>query len=234
MSSERAAESTSEQVFLALRDEIMQGEMPPGSRHSIYTLADRLGVSRTPVREAVLRLADINLVTIERNRGVVVRRISLADMEAAFEMRFLVEGGAVSYLAASGSPDISPELAPHTVRMRDALEVEDVSAFVAADRAWHDALVAVLANPWMQAQIQNLRFATPPPPERTRPPRVRLGDILDEHAAITNAIAAGDRQAAVAAMGAHLRKTARSLVPHADRTDLSDEWPTTLARHYCA
>ncbi|HBR90087.1 MAG TPA: GntR family transcriptional regulator, partial [Microbacterium sp.] len=50
MSSERAAESTSEQVFLALRDEIMQGEMPPGSRHSIYTLADRLGVSRTPVR----------------------------------------------------------------------------------------------------------------------------------------------------------------------------------------
>ncbi|MAP64327.1 MAG: transcriptional regulator [Microbacterium sp.] len=234
MPSERAVESTSEQVFLTLRNEIMQGEMPPGSRHSIYTLADRLGVSRTPVREAVLRLADINLVTIERNRGVVVRRISLADMESAFEMRFLVEGGAVSFLATPDARNISADLAPHTTRMRAALDIEDVPAFVAADRAWHDTLVAAMENPWMQSQIQNLRFATPPPPERVQPPHVRLGAILEEHAAITDAIADGDRRVAVDAMRSHLRKTARSLVPHADRADLSDAWPATLARHYPA
>ena len=74
--------TTTDRVFASLRESILSGEFPAGSLHSIYRLADLLEVSRTPVREAVLRLADVGLVTIERNRGVRIRGVSVADIRA--------------------------------------------------------------------------------------------------------------------------------------------------------
>ncbi|MFI5426488.1 GntR family transcriptional regulator [Aeromicrobium sp. UC242_57] len=91
--------STTDRVFSSLRESIVSGEFPAGSLHSIYRLADLLEVSRTPVRDAVLRLADLGLVTIERNRGVRIRGVSVADVRAAFELRLMLEVPAAALAA---------------------------------------------------------------------------------------------------------------------------------------
>lgn len=75
--------STTDRVHALLRDEIVTGALVSGSLHSIYGIADRLGVSRTPVRDAVLRLADAGMVSIERNRGVRIRGLGVQEIRDA-------------------------------------------------------------------------------------------------------------------------------------------------------
>ncbi len=111
-------------VFAALRQRILTGELAPGTRHSVYRLADELGVSRTPVREAVLRLADLGLVTIERNRGITIRGVRAEDVRDVFELRLLLEVPA----AAGAASQVDDALAE---RLSDAL---DAMRHAAADR----------------------------------------------------------------------------------------------------
>jgi len=82
--------TATDRVFALLRERIVGGDLVAGSQHSIYRLSEQLEVSRTPVREAVLRLADLGLVEIERNRGVRIRGVSVADVREVFELRLLL------------------------------------------------------------------------------------------------------------------------------------------------
>ena len=112
--------TTTDRVFASLRESILSGEFPAGSLHSIYRLADLLDVSRTPVREAVLRLADIGLVTIERNRGVRIRGVSVADVRAVFELRLMIEVPAAAYAAAHAAMPRMQQLEAELEAMRSA------------------------------------------------------------------------------------------------------------------
>ena len=82
--------STTDRVHALLREEIVSGKLTSGSLHSIYALATRYGVSRTPVRDAVLRLSDSGMVRIERNRGVRIRGLGVHDIREVFETRLLI------------------------------------------------------------------------------------------------------------------------------------------------
>lgn len=230
--SETKHPSTAEQIFLDLRTQIMTGELPPGSRHSIYALADTLQASRTPVREAVLRLADLHLVTIHKNRGVVVRHIDPAQIEAIFEMRFLVEGAAAAHAARQSTDAILDRLTELSAQMRTACERDSESDFLIADRAWHETIISGLANSWADRQVQSLRYATPPSIDHQTPRSIRLQSILAEHDAIEQAIAHHDPVAAIRATQMHLEETARSLLDGQSLSELGDSWPSTLRRHF--
>ncbi|MFT4189442.1 MAG: GntR family transcriptional regulator, partial [Aeromicrobium sp.] len=105
-----ARPSAAEEVFARLREQILTGQLSAGSRQSIYRLSDSLGVSRTPVREAVLRLADLGLVTVERNRGIVVRGVRAEDVRDVFELRLLLEVPAASAAAAAADAGLVDRL----------------------------------------------------------------------------------------------------------------------------
>jgi len=87
--------SVNARVLSALRAAVITGELAPGSLYSVQTLADQLGVSRTPVREALIKLAQQGMVRFERNRGVRVLLTSLHDLEEVFALRLLLEPPAV-------------------------------------------------------------------------------------------------------------------------------------------
>jgi len=203
----------------------MNGELPPDSRHSIYSLADALEVSRTPVREAVLRLADLDLVTIEKNRGVVVRSVSADEIAALFQMRFIIEDVAVRAAARARSDGIHEQLIAFSQQMTEAFDAADERAFLQADRAWHRAIVEVLGNSWVHRQLMQLRYATPPSADHSTPRLQRLESILTEHRAIQAAVHCGSTQAASDAMRAHLIATARSLVDPQELDLKPASWP---------
>ncbi|MDN3312193.1 GntR family transcriptional regulator [Microbacterium oryzae] len=218
-------DSASEAIFLALRQQIMSGELEPGSRHSIYSLADALGVSRTPVREAILRLADLHLVTIEKNRGVVVRSVSPEEIAALFEMRFILEDAAVRAAAQARPPHLIAQLEDLQRQMKDALDAADEKSFLQADRAWHAAILDVIGNPWLHRQMGQLRYATPPSADHATPRVLRLTAILSEHDAIEESIGEGAAASASRATMAHLVATARSLLAPDVRDATSPDWP---------
>jgi DNA-binding GntR family transcriptional regulator len=207
--------TTTDRVFASLRESILSGEFPAGSLHSIYRLADLLGVSRTPVREAVLRLADIGLVTIERNRGVRIRGVSVADIRSVFELRLMIEVPAAAY-AAAHVRDVDVRLLEAELdAMRGAATDGDESRFTAHDKSLHHAIGSILGNSKAQHEVAALRDSIQTRGASTLHRSRGMPEILDEHVPIVEAIVAGDFEAAATRMEEHLVNTAALLMAQA-------------------
>ena len=225
-------ETISEKLFQQLRQAILSGEFEAGSQHSIYALAERFGVSRTPVRDAALRLADAGMVTIERNRGLRVRGIGAADIRGIFEMRLMLEvpaaRAAASRVAGGEGTELLSILDDDLAAMADAVESADARSFSESDMALHDHILAPLDNERVAAQVRALREGTMLMDVSTFDRSRTLAEVHAEHVPIVRAIGAGDIAAAGGAMAQHLIGTALLLFGQvAERTGeaLPDRWP---------
>lgn len=153
-------ETTTDRVYAQIRASIMSGKYPPGSQHSVYRLADELGVSRTPVREAVLRLADAGMVSVERNRGFTIRGATLRDIRKIFEYRIIIEVPAASYAALHGGDALVARLHDELATMRAAADGADEALCVLNGRYLLEAIMDVMGNPRLSATLAELRDAT--------------------------------------------------------------------------
>jgi DNA-binding GntR family transcriptional regulator len=226
--------TTTDRVFASLRESIVSGEFPAGSLHSIYRLADLLDVSRTPVREAVLRLADIGLVTIERNRGVRIRGVSVDDVRSVFELRLMIEVPAAAYAAAHADDDQIRVLEAELDGMRAAADEADERRFTAHDRALHHAIGAILGNQRAQQEIAALRDSIQTRGASTLHRSRGMSEILGEHVPIVEAITARDASAAAVRMEEHLINTATLLMAQAATPDdpaPAPGWADRLREH---
>ncbi|MGA8850899.1 MAG: GntR family transcriptional regulator [Aeromicrobium sp.] len=204
--------STTDDVFVRLRQQILTGELGPGSRHSVYRLSDELGVSRTPVREAVLRLADLGLVTIERNRGITIRGVRAEDVRDVFELRLMLEVPAAAGAAESADDILVGRLSTELEAMRSAARTGDEVAFTWHDRALHAALGEALGNVLLTREVDRLRDSIQVRGVSTMGRSRTMADVAEEHAPIVEAVAAGDAAAAATAMREHLEHTAALLL----------------------
>ena len=145
----------------AIRQDIMDGTLKPGQKLREVELAERHGVSRTPVREALVAIQREGLLSYEANRGFTVRAFSRQDLEHAYEMRALLEGYACRFVAERGiSIDIERRLL-NCVEGVDALladcaEVLQPSKHAAWKRAnmmFHETLFQAVANPFLSRQL---------------------------------------------------------------------------------
>ncbi|MEN2739570.1 GntR family transcriptional regulator [Microbacterium sp. X-17] len=196
-----------EQAFVFLRDAIISGQLEDQSLNSVYRLADLLDMSRTPVREAVLQLAEAGMVTIERNRGVRIHGLNTQKIRDIFELRLLLEVPAASYVARFGSAVLHAELQQANVAAGAALAVGDQKGFLANDRAFHDRLVVGVGNHQFKLALDGARDVVLAPrlddPFGGRSPE----DVVKEHALIASAIAARDPERAASSMRDHLQRT---------------------------
>lgn len=208
--------TATEQVFTRLREEILDGTRAPGSQHSIYRLAEELGVSRTPVREAVLRLADTGLVTVERNRGVRVRGVTVEDVVEVFELRLLLEVPAAAFAARQADASRRQALQEHLDAMADAARRDDERAFEEHDRALHAALHAVSGNDRLGEEVLALRTSIQARGAVTLHRSRGATEILEEHAPVVEAVVAGDAPRAARLMRDHLVHTAELLARQLD------------------
>ena len=128
---------------------ILDGTFPSGSLVSEGDVAATVGVSRTPVREAFLRLEVEGFVRLYPKRGAVVVPVSLEEIRAVLEARELIEVHALQKLAASSAGDracLAEELRTLSVDQDEAIGRNDDTAFALADRAFHERLVAATGN----------------------------------------------------------------------------------------
>lgn len=197
-------------VLTKLRQAIMEGDLEVGSRYSIYQLAERFGVSRTPVREAVLKLAEAGMLIVERNRGVRVRGLSAQDIHEIFELRLLLEVPSASSAAELRDPELAVRLRSGLERMRRA--IDEPASFARHDRELHAEILRSTGNARLVRQVDALRDATQAMGVSTMNDSRSARQIVQEHGPIVEAIATGDGPAAAAAMRAHLAETRRLLM----------------------
>ncbi|GAA1540931.1 GntR family transcriptional regulator [Dactylosporangium maewongense] len=206
------APSLADAVAQAVRDGIAAGELVPGATYSVYQLAELLGVSRSPVREGMLRLAEAGLVAIRRNRGFSVLLPTAHDVEEIIEIRLALEPPAARKAATLATDEQHAAIRAALDTMAAAAARGDEAAFWPADRALHDLLLHAAGNARAAAIVAQLRSTTallgPPTTASGR----TLAQIHAEHEPVVAAVIARDGHAAEAAMRTHLEATGTLLV----------------------
>jgi DNA-binding GntR family transcriptional regulator len=211
-SPERPDPPAADRAYSLTKELVLSGEFPGGHLFSEGDIAERLSVSRTPVREAFIRLQSEGLLQLIPKRGVVVLPVPPGEAEDVLDAREAIETAAVRRLLRQ------PELVPAALeRLRAALrtqrahgEAGDVPSFADADEAFHRAIVAAGHNELMigfyatladRQRRMNIR-ALGPAPER-------LPAILREHQELITIIESGDAEAFSPALRTHLDRTHR-------------------------
>ncbi|MCL3883159.1 GntR family transcriptional regulator [Marivita sp. GX14005] len=193
-------------VYLRLMDELREGVLNPGDRLRETELAERLGVSRTPVREAIRQMEADGIVTHVPRQGASIRTLDYAEVMDLYEMRAVLEGTAAR-LAARAASDI--EIA-ELIDMNHALAEKGSrpDAF-ALNRQFHAALLDAAKNRFLTRSITALQKALMilGPTTLTEPDRAERA--VEEHRAVLSAIEARDGAAAEAAMRAHIEGAQR-------------------------
>ncbi|MET7999441.1 GntR family transcriptional regulator [Nonomuraea glycinis] len=203
--------SLAAQTFEAVRRAIVSGELAPGTLHSVVEIAAQLGVSRTPVREALLQLATHGVVRFERSRGVRILQIATRDIEEIYSLRFLLEVPSV-YRAATVMTDA--QLAPISKvleRMRQACEAGDERLFQDEDVQFHTLILDAAGNTRVTQSVATMRAQMSAHGLSTTKTRT-LWDIWRVHERILERIQARDEQGAAEAMRDHLLETTRLLL----------------------
>ena len=199
-------------VLDALRAAVVSGELAPGTLHSVQTLATQLGVSRTPVREALIKLAQQGMVRFERNRGVRVLQTSVHDLEEVFALRLLLEVPATRRATELLDEAGRRELRKVFRQMQRAAEADDEFRLWQHDRRFHRALLAASGNTRLASYVDGLRDTVLRQGVSTAGSSRSLSDILAEHEVILERVEAGDADGAAAAMRRHVLHTAELLI----------------------
>jgi DNA-binding GntR family transcriptional regulator len=212
-----AAGTKADEIALALEDAVISGELAPGTVLRQETLSDRFGVSRTPIREALRRLAATGLVSFEPNRGVRVRTISREELREAFLVRAELEALVTELATSRMTPADVERLAEADARFaqlteelldrrRDPEERNRLtSEWVRANYRFHDVIYDAAQVPFVEAVAKSARrtFLS-----RWRPGGPELDDLYEQnqrqHRAILGAIAAGSASGARALAHEHV------------------------------
>lgn len=144
-------------VFNTLREAILRGDLKPGERLMELQLADKLGVSRTPIREAIRMLQQEGLAVTIPRRGAEVAAITEKDMEDALQIRQALEILAVQLASEKIDDSQIGELEEKVQKFEAALESEDIKCIAQADVDFHDFIYAAADNPKLLSMLNNLR-----------------------------------------------------------------------------
>jgi len=197
-------QSVVDHVYTALRERILSGDLPRASKLRQVSLAEEMGVSRTPLREALRRLAAEGLVDFSPNRGATVSELDFGDMRHAWAARVALEPGAARLAAERRDPDGIAAMREAIADQRSA-DGERGQSF-SANRAFHLALAAASGNPHLTRFAEMLwvpRIGVPIYAAQAAEP-AGPSAWADEHERIADAIGRGDADAAERLTRAHI------------------------------
>ncbi|MCL6610434.1 MAG: GntR family transcriptional regulator [Peptococcaceae bacterium] len=200
-----------ELVFESLREAIIQGRLKPGERLMEMQLADEMGVSRTPVREAIRKLELEGFVVMIPRKGAYVSGISVKDIVDVFEVRAALEALAAGLAAERATDEELEELERSLVQISEA-DKEDLGTIVETDTNFHDIIYKACRNErlvmiitHLKEQIQRFRTTSLSQPGRLR-------DALSEHRAIVEAISDRNVEMAQTLAREHIENAEQSLL----------------------
>ncbi|KOX21569.1 MULTISPECIES: GntR family transcriptional regulator [unclassified Streptomyces] len=200
----RAQERLRDQVGHALRAALIAGELRPGEVYSAPGLASDLGVSATPVREAMLDLAREGLVEPVRNKGFRITEVGERDLDQYTELRTLIEVPTVGRVTKTATREQLEELRPVAEEIVARAREHDLIGYLEADRRFHLALLGLSGNERLVETVGDLR-------KRSRLYGLTgldeaglLVSSAEEHVELLDLMIAGDARGAEACMRRHL------------------------------
>lgn len=204
--------SLTDQAVELIRESITSGELVAGETYSANTLADRIGVSRTPVREAMLQLARAGMIRIDKNKGATILATTLQDLVEVFQIRLMLEVPATAMVARTISDDGIARVRQCFAVMQAAADEDDAGATLRADRDFHLSIVESSGNAKLVDVLHNLRNLVLTRGVGTAPHARSCQDVVNDHVDIVKAIETHDAAAAAAAMRRHIINTAQLLI----------------------
>jgi len=187
-----------------LEQEIVTGQLAPGTRLEEMGLAERFNVSRTPVREALNQLASIDLVNIRPRRGAVVAAIGLKQLMEMFEVMAELEGMCGQLAARRMSGEERKNLAEYHAQARPFTEAEDHDGYYDANVCFHECIYQGSRNTYLANQTRALRNRLAPYRRLQLRQRQRLSESFQEHTQILDAITKGDEDRAKQLLSEHV------------------------------
>jgi DNA-binding GntR family transcriptional regulator len=184
--------SLRQQALTELRKAIVVGDLEAGSLHSEQTIAARLGLSRTPIREALLQLVGEGLIIFVPNRGARVVELNAEHLAHVLQFRAAIEGCGASRMAASADPKRMAKLEAELKRQRSIIKNGERLRWVEANADFHAILAESSENRLMIEAFAPLASHTKRLGYRMNHRAQRMKESLDEHAAIVDAIRRGD------------------------------------------
>ena len=201
-----------DEVFNTLRERILKGSLKPGERLMEIHLADQLGVSRTPIREAIRMLELEGLVKMVPRRGAQVAKISREDLQDVLEVRKALDTLAVKLACERITEDEIEKLKEAEEEFENTLKTDDTTQIAEADVAFHDVIQAASKNKRLKSMISNLaeriyryRF------EYIKQQSDGGKTLVDEHREIIKCIEEKDVEAAIKAIELHIDNQEKSI-----------------------
>jgi len=201
-----------ELVFEAIREAIVSGKLKPGERLMEIQLAEDLGVSRTPVREAIRKLEQEGFVFMVPRKGAYVADISMKDIAEVFEIRGALEGLAAELAAERATEEELERLERLLVEIGECIERQDVDQMIAKDTEFHDLLFSASHNQRLGQILSLLREQIQRFRSRTLARVERMKVALEEHRGIVEALGRRDSQLARSLAEAHIESAQSSLM----------------------
>lgn len=202
----------SDSAYRRLREEILHWRLLPGTPLSEIDLAERLGVSRTPLRAALARLALEGLVDTSRGRTGVVSEVSAETITELFELREALETQAVRLVARRADPAVFALLATRFADAPRLLEVEGIDAYYALVAEFDDALDDALGNAVYRGALDGVRLHLARARRIATDNPERLVRSAEEHRLICTAIRDGDAAFAASATTVHLKASLTTIL----------------------
>lgn len=196
--------STATRIAGVLRERIAKGELTPGSRVVELEVSRELGVSRSPVREALLKLAEEGLVAILPYRGAIVAPLQRERLAELLEFRLALEHFALDRLMQRDDASTLGALRKHVLAIREATRKGDRQRAVDEDLTAHRTMVAASGNGLLQRAYEGVLAQIRLYIDVTSARYTRAEDLADEHDALLVAIERGDAAAARKLLDAHI------------------------------
>lgn len=197
-------ESLAKMAYETIRLSILSGQWKTGELYNEKAIADDLGISRTPAREALLELASQNLIIFMPRRGVMLNRFTHRDVDEIFELRKAVELASVEKIASLSPPVDLYTIEESLLEQRKAVRQKDYLSFIEADRLFHTCFSVLTNNSRIIAIVENIRDMIHVMGIKALGLEGRALKVIEEHKAIFKAVRKGDVEEARNAMAYHL------------------------------
>jgi DNA-binding GntR family transcriptional regulator len=199
--------SLRELAVRSLRASILGGELEAGNVYSAQALSERLGVSATPVREALLDLANAGLVEAIRNRGYRIVTVDDRDLDEICEVREMLEAPAMRLVVERASDEELASVEATLADLEAAAAEGDVARFLLVDRDFHLSLLSFSGNGRLVREVEQLRDQTRLVGISGLAAKGKLDQSAAEHRPILEALQRRDADAAQALMQSHIHHT---------------------------
>jgi DNA-binding GntR family transcriptional regulator len=204
--------SLKEMALNAIKEAILTNELQPGTLYKEQAIANELGISKTPVREALLELASRGFITFFRRKGFEIKPLDEETARDLIELRIILETAVIRHITPGMTDSTIKELETIADREKKYSEANNLRQIRKVNRELHHYLASLTGNEYLISSLENINDLVQRLVALTLEVQEREGVVLDQHVAIIEMLKKRDTEGAVSMMEVHVRSTEKYIL----------------------